>query len=174
MLDLLKALKTMEDIETRMAGLYEWLGESFASDAAASALFMRLHMEEMSHRNILQYQSRIILRNPRTFRSAVALDAAYMQGVLETIDRFRNTPPPPVLTEAVQVALHFETAAERFYHDPTFLASLDGLGAFVSKLHRGCKDHSATLKLFAMDRGILDPAHDFPYAIPEPAGTTPV
>lgn len=173
MLDILKALKTLEDIETRMADLYEWLGEAFGADGEASKLFMRLHMEEMGHRSVLQYQSRIILKNPRTFRRGVSMDARYLQGVLETIDRFRARAAPPVLTEAVQVALVFETAAERLYHDQAFLASLDGLGAFVSKLHRGCKDHTAALKLFAMDRGILDPPPDFAYAIPDAAGTVP-
>ena len=173
MLDILKALKTLEDIENRMAELYEWLGEAFASDEQAAALFMRLHMEEVSHRTVLQYQSRIILKNPRTFREGVSMNAEFLRGVLDAIDRFRNRADPPDLTEAVQVALMFETVAERLYHDQTFLASLDGLGTFVSKLHRGCKDHTAALKLFAMDRGILDPPHDFAYAIPDPAGTVP-
>ena len=173
MLDILKALKTMEDIETRMADLYEWLGDAFASDSDAAKLFMRLHMEEMSHRSVLQFQCRIILKNPRTFRGAISFDGQYMQGVLDTIGRFRNKGSPPLLEEAVQVALMFETSAERLYHDSTLMNSIEGLGAFVSKLHHGCKDHSTALKLFAMERGILDPPPDFPYAIPDPAGTAP-
>ena len=47
----------------------------------------------------------------------VVVADADLQGVLDTIDRFRNNPPPPSLTEAVQVALLFESAAERLYRD---------------------------------------------------------
>jgi hypothetical protein len=173
MIDILKALKTMEEIEAKMAELYEWLSSVFEHDDQASRLFIRLHMEENSHRSVLQYQSRIILKNPRTFRGGVSLDPAHMKAVMETIDRFRNKAAAPDLVESVQVALLFETAAERLYHDEAFLQSLDGLGAFVSRLHKGCKDHTAALKLFAMERGILDPPADFEYAIPDPAGTVP-
>jgi len=173
MLDILKTLKIMEEIETQMGDLYDWLSGVFADDDRASTLFIRLRMEENSHRNILQYQGRVIVKNPRALREAPALDAGYMRGVLDTIARFRSREAPPSLTEAVQVALLFESAAERLYQNQEFLRSLEGLGAFVSNLHRGCKDHTTALKLFAMERGILDPPPDFPYAIPLPAGVPP-
>ena len=171
MLDIHKALKTLEEIENKSADLYAWLSGVFASDEKASLLFARLHLGKLSHANLLQYQSRIILKNPRAFRGAVSVDSDHARAITESIERFRNTTPS--LSVAVRTALIFGHAVEQIYQDQTFRDSLDGLGPFVAQLRKGSQDHGAALKHLAADRGLPDALPAFISAVPNPTPPVP-
>lgn len=148
MLDLLKVLRDLEQIETKMAELYEWLAERFADDGEAAELFRHLRMMEISHQNILRYESRIVRGNPRAFREVV-LDAEMLNRTLEAIDHFRQSDPQPTLEEAVKAALAFDAGAAELYYIAVFHEAARDFADFVKNLHTGSRTHFDKLHKFA-------------------------
>ena len=153
MLDLLKALRELEQIEVRMADLYEWYAGLFADDPEASALFCHLQMEEVGHQNILRYEGRIVRANPKAFRD-FSFNTELLTRTLQAIDSFRKAEPQPTLEQALETALIFETGAAELYYITIFKDSAREFSQFVTNLHAASRTHFEKLHKFASRRGI--------------------
>jgi flavin-binding protein dodecin len=147
----LKIVSDLDRIELAMAELYEWCAALFAQDRAAADLFIHLRLEELSHRNILDYERRLAMDNPDRFR-IIGTDPRALDDALAAVSRFRGSHPDPSLAEAVETALTLEQGAAELYYQ-----TLDGrapadMARFISHLHAGCRTHIRRLADFASDR----------------------
>jgi rubrerythrin len=157
MLDLLKTLKELEQIEMKMAELYQWLAEVFREDSEASDLFTHLWMEEISHQNILQYEGRIVRANPKAFRE-LNVDIAMLNRTLEAVRNFRQNNPRPDLETALRTALIFEGGAAELYYVTVFKEAAEDFSQFVTNLHAASRTHYDKILRFAMSRKITPPS----------------
>lgn len=145
---------SMERFEGKMAELYRWYSELYAEDAEAAALFYRMSVDEKSHLNVVRYEKRLVLRNPKLFGSiqidALAVDEGTAKA--DTLLSARKTLP---LEEAVRFAIDLENgAAERCYRlalqqsNPEVAKLLNGMGA-------GDRQHQEALVEFAKRRSLI-------------------
>ncbi|MBA4371401.1 MAG: hypothetical protein C0402_00920 [Thermodesulfovibrio sp.] len=157
---ILKMLAPLEELETKMAGLYEWFSRIFSEDIDASSFFYRVSVEEVVHANIIKYQRRLVTQNPKSF-SEIDMDVASIRKVLSDIDAIRDAAEPPGLEDALRHAIDLEhsTAEE---HNRTLIGKsnpeverlLRGLGAF------DCR-HITCFHEFAAKRGFESIAGKF-------------
>lgn len=162
----LKIVSDLDRIELAMAELYAWCAALFAQDRAAADLFIHLRLDELSHRNILDYERRLAMDNPERFR-VISTDPRALEDALDAVDRFRASHPAPTLAAALGTALTLERSAAELYYQ-----TLDGrapaeLARFISHLHAGCRTHIRRLADFAADLGLPCPPDDgTPNAVP--------
>jgi len=157
---ILKMLAPLEDLEARMAELYEWLSGVFNDDKDASSFFYRVSVEEVVHVNIIKYQRRLVSTNPKVF-GEIDIDTGLISQIASEISTFRNAPEAPSLRDALRKAIEFEhSIAEE--HCRTLLEQahpevrnlLRGLGAFDSR-------HIESFHEFAAMRGYDDLSDNF-------------
>ena len=152
-MNFLRALSELEQIEKTMAELYAWCGGLFRGDPEAVDLFSHLRLEELSHQNILDYERRIALANPRRFRE-ITVDSVVLEEKLQTVRRFMDAPSNPPLPEAVRAALEFEQSAAELYYKSMAAHASGELGRFIEHLHAGSTTHYERLSQFALGRGL--------------------
>jgi hypothetical protein len=104
---MLKMLAPLEELETKMAGLYEWFSLIFKEDSEASSFFYRVSVEEVVHANIIKYQRRLVSQNPKSF-SDIDIDIDPIRKLLSDIDAIRKAPEPPGLEDALRHAIDLE------------------------------------------------------------------
>ena len=155
----LQIVADLDRIEAAMAELYQWYGELFDGDREAAGLFAHLRMEEVSHRNILDYERRLALDNPDRFR-IISMDLEALEATLEQVRHFRNTHPAPRLDEAVRTALVLERSSAELYYQTLGGRAPAEFSRFVAHLHAGCRTHFEKLAEFAIARGHSVPMAD--------------
>ena len=156
MMDLLKALHDLEEVELQMAELYGWFTELYQDDEEAVSLFNHLRLEELSHQSILKYEGRIVRANPRSFRD-MNFNLDMLDRTLESIRNFRQANPRPSLEEALKMALVFEGGAAELYYFTIFKDTAWDFAQFVTKLHAASRGHFEILQKFAARRKIALP-----------------
>jgi len=172
MIDLLRALHDLEQIETSMAELYEGFIELFKDDADAVGLFTHLRMEELSHQNILKYESRIVRANPKAFRD-LHCNLDMLDRTLESIGNFRQAHPKPTLEEALRAALLFEGGAAEMFYIILFRDAAREFAHFVPHLHASGWNHFDKLQKFCAGRGIAPHRGSAPPPFDEGRPTAP-
>ncbi len=172
MLDVVKGLRVLGDIETAKGQLYDWFCESYGSNLEMSALFGRLALDQVAHRNVIQYQTRIVMRNPRIFR-LLKIDIVEMNGILAAIEAFRQACPDPSLEEAVQAALDFEALTLALFEQEFFRGLRAHFGPFVDNISAGMQKHMDQLKK-AGGRRSGAVLRRVEAALPQPAADLPV
>jgi hypothetical protein len=153
---LLKTFKDLEMVETRLSEIYDRLSEHFRQDREAFNLFTHLKLDEISHQNILQYESRVLSANP-DMAGEFSVDTGMMDRILEDLRRFRDRIPSPTLDEALRESLTFEKCAAELYYREAFEHPHPQFARFISALHAGCLEHYEKLWRFAASKGIIAP-----------------
>ncbi|MEJ2366769.1 MAG: hypothetical protein P8Z49_00090 [Acidobacteriota bacterium] len=140
--------RQIEDIEKKMAKLYEAFSRRFANDSEASAFFYRMSSEEKSHATQVQYQRRVLRQNP-SIHIGTKADAQAVRDLSSRIDRINIEALS--LEEALLLAIELEQSdAER---------NLSGqehphLGKLMSSMALQDKRHVEALETFAASRGV--------------------
>ncbi len=140
-------LGRLNDLEHAMADLYLWLSGVFEDDPEASRLFARLHVQELSHANLVQYERRLVRSDPDTFYG-VDLDVEPVTEVLGWIEEFRSGGAPPTLGEALLFSMRVESHAAEHLHRKAVAASNRDLCAMVAQLAEADRQHFETLRSF--------------------------
>jgi hypothetical protein len=169
---ILKMLGPLEELETKMADLYDWFSHAFRKDEEATAFFYRVSVEEVVHANIIRYQRRLVSKNPKSF-GEITIDASLIEKTLSEIAALRNLAPYPELEDALRNAIGLEHClAEEHYRTALVMANpevsnlLRSLGAFDLR-------HISRFDEFAIKRGFGALSPDYvPVVEPEisPAG----
>jgi hypothetical protein len=164
MLDMLNALRELEEIETAMADLYQWYGGLFIDDTEAVALFSRLWLDELAHQSILRNACRIVRTRPGALRE-ISLDFDFVNHTLAAIGQFRRDHSHPVLAEALTMAFVFEKNISELHTLTVINSAAEDCVRLMSTLRDGGRSHHADLLAFAKTRGVFQPA-----APPSPSG----
>jgi diguanylate cyclase (GGDEF)-like protein/PAS domain S-box-containing protein len=165
-------LRILGDIETSKGQLYDWFSESFAAETELSQLFGRLALDQVAHRNVIQYQTRIVMRNPRIFRQ-LKIDFQELNGICAAIESFRQSCPNPTLDEALQATLDFEALSLALFDQEFFRGLRAHFGPFVDNIRNGIHKHSEQLRRAAGRRGGV-PVRRVEPAVPAPGLDPPV
>ncbi len=168
-MDVQQILRPLQQFEEKLGELYSWLADVHAADLSAAAMFRRLALDEKSHAAQVEYQRRLARQNPRLF-GQVELDLAEIYRVLDRILKIRADLTPPVVDDAVRIALELESSAAD-YHFRNVVAQLDpNMARLLGSLGRADRQHYETLLQFAQGRGLLGP--DTPVPPPPPLPST--
>jgi len=166
-MDLLKALKPIEEVEAELSLLYEWFSRQNHLDAEAGAFFARLSHDEKSHQQIVQYQRRIVARNTRIFEG-VELDVDEITRTVQNVKSLMASPPPADLDAMIRITLEFENGTAEKYYRTAMTQANPEVGEFLQRLGLSSANHYKTVLEFAELRGILPPTP--PKRTPEPVG----
>jgi diguanylate cyclase (GGDEF)-like protein/PAS domain S-box-containing protein len=166
MLDVIKGLRILGDIETTKGQLYERFCEMFASQGETAQLFGRLALDQVAHRNVIQYQTRIVMRNPRVFRR-LRIDFLELQGICAAMESFRESCPAPSVDQALQASLDFESLSLSLFDQEFFRGLSVHFRPFVENIQGGIRKHLDLLRRAATRRSAPLPFRPEPL---QPAG----
>ena len=78
-MNILNALDEIEKLEQKLAELYAYFHELFIANKIVSAVFFKMVLEEKGHADLVQYQRRIVRKNPKLFNE-VTIDIEEING----------------------------------------------------------------------------------------------
>lgn len=149
-----KILQTLENLEDGMARLYDSLRRRHAGDAAAAGFFALMRDEELSHRDIVRYQQRVMLKTPEISLELADFDQAAVEQTMRTVENLIAQQGSLTLAEALRSSVAIEAdAAEQHYRTVVGRAS-PALGRLVQNLGTFDKEHAAKLGAFAHSHGV--------------------
>lgn len=153
MLHIVKGLRRLEEIERDKGELYEALAERFADDHGAGSLFRRIGLDQVSRRNVIQYQTRVAARNASLF-SDLGVPLEPIEELANLVREVHRAADTATVASAVAAALELEertlTILGQYFpgklaeHFGPFLASLSSGGARHQGLLAGLRDRSET------------------------------
>jgi rubrerythrin len=156
-MNVLALLRPLEELELRMADVYEHLSQQFAGDAPASSFFFKLAMEERRHAGMVQHARRLARQNSAQFEEVDA-DPIVVEGELEAIADLRRRAAELSLAEVLPLALAIERgAAEQHYRARLSKASGD-CAKLLDALGSADKEHMSRIERFIDILGSARPA----------------
>ncbi len=154
-MDLWIVLKDLEDLENRMADLYEWFSRQFSEDKEAATLFYTMSLEEISHRDLVRYQRRLVSKNPKNFQDVdVGVDA--IREAAARIENIIHSPSGCSLKEAVMISIDAESDATEYHYRSAMRQANPEVSKLVDNLCSADRLHFARLSDFARSRGFLE------------------
>lgn len=155
MRDIVKALRLLDEVEGSKGGLYERLGEVLIGQEPARTTFVRLGLDQVSRRNVIAYQTRIVVRNAAVFHG-LRMDCKAFETLLQVATDLRQAPAPATVDQAVTVALAVETRTWELFEHELFMILQEHFGPFVASLRKGCERHLALLGSLQRKAGATD------------------
>jgi len=156
-MELKKALKPIEEMEAAMAELYNLYSDRMKEDPEAAAFFAKLSQDEKSHQQVIQYQVRLIRRNPKMF-SLITIDMDGLEQILKEIKILINSPAPDSLEQMVRIALKFENSTAEHYYQTAMTQSNAEVGEFLQEMSLDSANHLKSVQEFAEKRGFIPSA----------------
>ncbi len=150
-MDLFLLLHDLDKLEGGLADLYAGYAGEFGSDAEAAALFQALSREETDHRNLVQYQLRLVRESGETF-GEVSVSSAPLEATLSRVAQLMLSVRGTGLGEAVRNALRFEQDAAEHYYRTAMAQASPALDSLLGALSGG-GGHIERLRTFAAARG---------------------
>ena len=148
------AFRPLSDLEKAIGDLYAQWAAVFEEDREAAFLFVKMANEEKGHASLVDYQRRVIQKNPK-LSGDVDVDLGVVEAALTEIRHLRESPTPPTLAEAVAIALRLETsAAESHYRNSLRNVNVE-LERLLSCLGAEDRGHLDRLISFAVTRGFM-------------------
>ena len=146
------AFRPLSELEKSMAELYYRWSELFDADREAAFLWVKMGNEERAHALLVDYQRRVIQRNP-ALSGDVDIEMKSIDEALAEVAAHRKAIQPPSLANAVAIAYRLETsAAESHYRNATKSLNPE-LQRLLSNLGSEDRGHLDRLKSFAASRG---------------------
>jgi rubrerythrin len=152
MADIQSVLRPLEQFETLLQEVYTVLGERFAADAEAAALFGKLSFEERSHVGQVQFLRRLARRNPSHF-AEVPVDLEAINRELQQLENVRGAVGQLSLHEAVVLASEFESGVAELHSRPAIAKSNPEVASMLRGLRDADLRHYTALVEFAQKRG---------------------
>jgi rubrerythrin len=153
-MDFLRALRTLERLERKLAELYAWFGELYTKDEDAAFVFHRMYLEERSHVSLVEYQRRLARANPSAFGDVDA-DLAGVEEAIARIEAFRGNGQSPELVEAIRFALELEASAAKSHLRGAVRESSPDMARLMGSLGRADRQHAGSLRQLAESRGLV-------------------
>ena len=153
-MDLWTVLRHLEELEGRMADLYERFSRQFHEDKEAAGFFYSLSLEEISHRDLIRYERRLVSKNPGLF-SRVEINIEEIREACAKIEGIIGSDGPFSLKQAVLTSLGFEKEAAECHYRSVMTRSNPGVAGLLDSLCQADRDHVGKVTDFARSRGLL-------------------
>ena len=163
-MDILKFLRAVESLEGNLAILYEKFSRDF-DDGEVSDMFRKLSQDEESHRDIVVFEKKLVLRNRGEFKE-ISIDISGLSEMLAKIDEALKSTQSLSSDQAIIFAVDCEKSAAEVHFKKAITISNPQIAGLMKNLGQKDKDHFAFLSKIARDRGI--PAEFIPEQIVVP------
>jgi rubrerythrin len=160
-MDISLALHSLDDLEGNLASAYDTLSQRFAQDLPLTQLFGRLSTEEAAHRNLIQYQLRLVMQSPHLFKDTQVNALRLSQAVLAAA-RFKAEAGRYTAEQAVRAALIIEGDASETYFKSIVIESHPDSARFIQAMAGDCMAHAERLRTLAAERGWWKPPKQDP------------
>ena len=144
--------RPLSDLEKSIGDLYAQWASVFDDDREAAFLFVKMANEEKGHASLVDYQRRVIQRNP-ALSGDVDVDLSVIEAAIRETRTLRESPVPPTLAEAVRTALWLETSAAESHYRNSLRNANPELERLLSCLGSEDRGHLGRLEAFAKSRG---------------------
>jgi hypothetical protein len=151
--DILGLFRPLAEFEASVGELYERYSRVFAGDPEVALMFYRMAMEERGHVDLIEYQRRLVRKNPEQF-SGVTADLDEIKALHLRVVEARVTEPPPALPAAVALAFGIETSAAEYHFRGAMRESNPATARLLESLGRADRLHTIGLQEFAQARGL--------------------
>jgi len=147
-------LKHLEVLETKVSEVYNRFGKLFQDDDEASKFFNEMSKDELSHRDLVAFQSRLVRKSPLLFED-VDIDMDEIFALLSRIDEILKQELKPALEEAINISLEIENNAAEFHFREIMKISNRDIAKMIRNLGKSDKAHRKQITDFANKRGII-------------------
>lgn len=141
MTQIYNVLKALRELEELAAQLYEKFSEYFKEEKEVSFFFYKMHLDEISHKDLINYQLRLIQKSSKDSFKEVDIDISTIISLSERIREVLEADNILELEEAIKIAIEIESsAAEKHYRqamkeaNPDIARLLESLGT-EDKVH---------------------------------------
>lgn len=142
----LKVLESLEKLESEIAILYGGFATYFGDNPEVAAIFQRLARDEEAHRDILAYQRRLVLKNPKEF-TAIPFDMADLAHTISKIKRFRAEHSTAGLDKAVAFSIELESLSSEQYFRTAVTQSNPKVSLLCRRLGKADEKHQQDLRV---------------------------
>jgi len=147
-------LRSLESLEESMAHFYDLLHLRTVRDPPTAAFFSRMRDEELSHRDLVRYQQRVLFRSPQRGTNLPDFDEQGLEKTLRAVEGLIADSAGLTLEQALAGSLRIERdATEQHCRSVAGLVHAE-LGRLVSSLGGCDREHAARLEAFARAHGI--------------------
>jgi len=151
-MDILKFLNMSESLEGKLAEVYDRFGKDFAP-AEVSEMFRKLGQDEESHREIVKFEKKLVLRNRGEFKE-ISIDVSGLSEMLAKIDEIMKADQPITPDQAIIFAIDCEKSAAELHFKKAITVSNPNIAGLMKNLGLKDKDHFSFLINVAKERGI--------------------
>jgi hypothetical protein len=152
--DVWTALKYLEELETKLADIYELMSKTFSEDKEADQLFTRLKRMERVHVKMIDFQIRLVTAERNSFDN-VKMDIYGIKKSLTMAESLLRSLKDMTLDEAIENLLVVnEYACDRCFRDTIVLAN-PSLEKMMTKMNVSDQGLTDSIKAFAENRGII-------------------
>ena len=155
-MDIQSLLKHLVEFESAIGGLYEWFSQIFAGDREAEFVFYRLALEERGHVDLIEFQRRLVRKNPGSF-GEVTVDFQEIVRLTDRVRSVRRGDQPPTLDQAVALALELEGSAAEYHYRTAMREASPDAARLLDSLGKADQFHVTGLRDFAARRGLSSP-----------------
>jgi len=147
-------LRSLESLEETMAECYDCLRLLHGGDPEVAAFFARMRDEEISHRDIVRFEQRVMFRSPDNYLDLEDYDQEALEGTQRRVEDLIVGAAGLTLNEALRSSVALEREATEQHYRSTIGRASPSLGTLVNSLGSGEEHHAARLWAFAQRRGI--------------------
>ncbi|MCL4808794.1 MAG: hypothetical protein KJ062_13560 [Thermoanaerobaculia bacterium] len=145
--------RPLSSLERSIGGLYARWAAAFADDRAAAFLFVRMSNEEKGHASLVDYQRRVVQRNP-DLSGNVDVDLGLVEEAIRETRLLRESAVAPRLEDALRIAYRIETSAAESHYRNAVKSAHPELERLLSCLGSEDREHLERLRGFAGERGV--------------------
>lgn len=154
-MDIQGLCRPLEQMELTLAALYQEFSRVFArEDQEASELFAQMAREEKSHHAMIQFEVRLMKKNP-SLKWDLGLELDAVNAVVREAEELRRAAPRMTVKEALEASLRLEQSDAENHIRDTGGNVPDEISNLLAKLRAGDMAHRKTLESFAQRRGLL-------------------
>lgn len=153
-MDIFKFLKTVENVELKMGEVYGRFSRDLAGDQEVSELFRKLTNDEESHRQIVQFEEKLVMQNRSSFLD-LDIDVSGLPEEMAKIDEVMNSPQSFSAEQAIRFALDCEESVAELHFRKAIAISNPKISGLMKNLGDKDKEHLGYLQKFAGERGTL-------------------
>lgn len=146
-----KALQLLDRLESRVSELYSHFHKVFKDDREAAKFFEGLTMDVDSYGSVVQYQLRLVKREPGVFGS-VDINESELNGLMDFVDQTINSSKPLTLKEALDVTLKIESTDSKHKYREALVTNNPTLSEFIRSLGVPDEEHSRRLRNFVASK----------------------
>ncbi|MBI5190315.1 MAG: hypothetical protein HZA22_06545 [Nitrospirae bacterium] len=147
-MDLNRLLTLLEEFEGKIAVLYENYAGRFSSDPDVSSVFRDLSTDELTHRDLIRYEKRVVMNDPKHFGNVEA-DFALVEKMISRVDAALDCCAETTPEDAIALAIEVESSALEGMYKVVPATAEPSFAKLFRAMHDGCSCHVTTVRELA-------------------------